>query len=159
MAFEPSLSWSDIEVLRAQWPGQLLLKGLLAPADVARAAQLGVDGVVLSNHGGRQLDRLPAPVDRIGAVRDLVGDRIQVLVDSGVRSGADIAVALALGADTVLVGRPYVYGLGAAGEAGVDAVLTILTEELRRTMHLLGVASVAELRRSGPDLVSRAEQS
>lgn len=155
MAFEASLGWSDIESLRSQWPGKLLLKGPLEATDVARAAELGVDGVVLSNHGGRQLDRLPTPVDRIGEVRELVGDRIAVLVDSGVRSGADIAVALALGADTVLVGRPYVYGLGAAGEAGVHAVLTILTEELRRTLQLLGVASIAELRRLGPDLVYR----
>jgi L-lactate dehydrogenase (cytochrome) len=153
MAFEPALSWADIVEVRDQWPGRLLLKGPLRADDVRQAVAIGADGVVLSNHGGRQLDKLPPPLHSLREVRDAVGDSAAVLVDSGFRRGGDIAIALALGADAVLIGRPYVYGLGAEGEPGVDLALRILTEELRRTMLLLGVSSVAELRSSGADLV------
>jgi L-lactate dehydrogenase (cytochrome) len=153
MAFEPALSWDDVAEVRTAWPGALLLKGPLRPEEVKRAVALGVDGAVLSNHGGRQLDQLPAPVSTVGEVRAAIGDGATLLVDSGVRRGSDIAVALALGADAVLVGRPYVYGLGAAGQAGVAAAIAILTAELGRTLHLLGVGNVAELRAAGSDLV------
>jgi L-lactate dehydrogenase (cytochrome) len=156
LAFEPSLTWDDIAAVRSRWPGKLLLKGPIGAPDAARARDLGVDGVVLSNHGGRQLDQLDAPVHAIRAVRERVGDGFTVLVDSGVRRGSDIAVALALGADAALVGRPYVYGLGGGGEAGVDAVIGILAEELRRTLQLLGVSTVAELRSRGAELVRPA---
>jgi L-lactate dehydrogenase (cytochrome) len=121
--------------------------------DAARAAEVGVDAVVLSNHGGRQLDQVVAPLQMLPAVRDRVGDTIDVFVDSGIRRGSDIAVALALGADAVLVGRPYLYGLGAAGERGVAAAISMLGDELRRAMTLMGVTSVAQLRAEGSALV------
>jgi L-lactate dehydrogenase (cytochrome) len=155
LTFDPALSWDDVARLRADWPGKLLLKGPLNAADAQRAVEAGVDGLVLSNHGGRQLDQTAPPLNTVAAVREQVGDAIDVLVDSGIRRGSDIAIALALGADAVLVGRPYVYGLGAAGEDGVDTALRILVDELVRTMLLLGVADVKELRARGSELVRR----
>ncbi len=154
--FDADLNWSDISDLRSRWPGKLLLKGPVGPADARRAAELGVDGVQLSNHGGRQLDRTVAPVDLIAPVREAVGPSFTVLVDSGVRHGADAAVALALGADAAVLGRAYLYGLMAGGEAGVDRVLDLLSRQFRSTMQFLGVTSVAELRKHGRDLITRA---
>ena len=154
--FDADLNWSDISDLRSRWPGKLLLKGPVGPADARRAAELGVDGVQLSNHGGRQLDRTVAPVDLIAPVREAVGPAFTVLVDSGVRHGADAAVALALGADAAVLGRAYLYGLMAGGEAGVDRVLGLLSGQFRSTMQFLGVTSVAELRKHGRDLITRA---
>lgn len=154
--FDPTVSWDDVARLREQWGGPLVVKGLVRPADVARAHAAGVDAVVLSNHGGRQLDQAIAPLDALPAVRDAVGDDIDVLVDSGIRRGGDVAIALARGASGVLVGRPYLYGLGAAGERGVAASITMLGDELRRAMQLLGVTSIEQLRREGPDLVQVA---
>jgi L-lactate dehydrogenase (cytochrome) len=115
---------------------------------------LGVDGIQLSNHGGRQLDRTVAPADLIAPVREAVGPSVTLLVDSGVRHGADAVVALALGADAVALGRAFAYGLMAGGEAGVDRALDILTTQFRSTMALLGVTSVAELRKQGQDLLT-----
>jgi L-lactate dehydrogenase (cytochrome) len=154
--FDPDLNWSDISDLRSRWAGKLLLKGPVGPADAQRAAELGVDGVQLSNHGGRQLDRTVAPVDLIAPVREAVGPAFTVLVDSGVRHGADGAVALALGADAAVLGRAYLYGLMVGGEAGVDRVLDLLAAQFRSTMQFLGVTSVAELRKHGRDLITRA---
>jgi L-lactate dehydrogenase (cytochrome) len=151
--FNPAITWDDIAELRARWPGRLVVKGPLGPEDAARAVSVGADGVQLSNHGGRQLDRTVPPVDTIAAVRDTVGPDISVLVDSGVRHGSDIAVALALGADACAIGRAYLYGLMAGGEAGVDKALDILAEQFERTMQLLGVRSVAELRSLGSSLL------
>jgi len=130
-----------------------MVKGLVSAPDAARAVEVGVDAVVLSNHGGRQLDQVVVPLQMLPAVRDRVGDKIQVFVDSGIRRGSDVAVALALGADAVLVGRPYLYGLGAAGERGVAAAISMLGDELRRAMTLMGVTSVAQLRAEGSALV------
>lgn len=152
--FDPAVGWSDLEELRARWHGPFVVKGMLRAEDVARAAAMGVDAVVLSNHGGRQLDRAVTPLDVLPDVRRAAGT-VPLLVDSGIRSGADIAIAIATGADAVLVGRPYLYGLGAAGEQGVAAVLRLLREELERTMALLGVTSVEQLRKEGPELVLR----
>jgi L-lactate dehydrogenase (cytochrome) len=154
--FDPDLSWSDISDLRSRWAGKLLLKGPVGPADARRALELGVDGVQLSNHGGRQLDRTVAPVDLIAPVREAVGSSFTILVDSGVRHGADVAIALALGADAAVLGRAYLYGLMAGGEAGVDRVLDLLTWQFKSTMQFLGMTSVAELRKHGPDLLTRA---
>jgi L-lactate dehydrogenase (cytochrome) len=154
--FDADLNWSDISDLRARWAGKLLLKGPVGPADARRALELGVDGVQLSNHGGRQLDRTVAPVDLIAPVREAVGPSFTVLVDSGVRHGADLAVALALGADAAVLGRAYLYGLMAGGEAGVDRVLGLLSRQFLSTMQFLGVTSVAELRKHGRDLITRA---
>jgi len=153
--FDADLNWSDISDLRSRWTGKLLLKGPVGPADALRALELGVDGVQLSNHGGRQLDRTVAPVDLIAPVREAVGPSFTVLVDSGVRHGADVAVALALGADAAVLGRAYLYGLMAGGEAGVDRALDLLIRQFRSTMQFLGVTSVAELRKHGRDLITR----
>jgi L-lactate dehydrogenase (cytochrome) len=154
--FDADLDWSDISDLRARWAGKLMLKGPVGPADAQRALELGVDGVQLSNHGGRQLDRCVAPVDLIAPVREAVGPSFTILVDSGVRHGADVAVAMALGADAAVLGRAYLYGLMAGGEAGVDRALDLLSRQFRSTMQFLGVTSVAELRKHGRDLITRA---
>ena len=151
--FDPSVSWEDLAWIRGLWKGPLMVKGLVSAQDAARAAEVGVDAVVLSNHGGRQLDQVVAPLLMLPEVRERVGDGLEVLVDSGIRRGSDIALALALGADGVLVGRPYLYGLGAAGERGVAAAISMLGQELRRAMTLLGVTSVAQLRAEGASLV------
>jgi len=151
--FNPAITWDDIAELRARWPGRLVVKGPLGPSDARHAVSVGADGVQLSNHGGRQLDRAVPPVHTIAAVRDTVGPDVAVLVDSGVRHGSDIAVALALGADACAIGRAYLYGLMAGGEAGVDKALDILAAQFKRTMQLLGVRSVPELRSLGPSLL------
>ncbi len=151
--FDPSLTWDDIDDVRARWPGPLLIKGPLGPADAVRAASAGADGIHLSNHGGRQLDRCIPPVELIRPVREAVGEHITLVADSGIRHGADIAVAIARGADLCMVGRGYLYGLGAAGQAGVEHATDLLAAQLRRTLQLLGAASIAELRRCGDELV------
>jgi L-lactate dehydrogenase (cytochrome) len=153
--FDPSVSWRDLEELRTRWPGQLVLKGAIGADDARRAIAAGCDGLHLSNHGGRQLDRTIPPVDLLGEVRDAVGDEPAIIVDSGIRHGADLAVAIALGADAGAVGRAYLYGLMAAGEPGVNRAATILDTQFRRTLQLLGVASIQELRTVGPTLLRR----
>jgi L-lactate dehydrogenase (cytochrome) len=154
--FDADLSWSDISDLRTRWKGRLLLKGPIGPADARRALELGVDGVQLSNHGGRQLDRAIAPVDLIAPVREAVGPSFTLLVDSGVRHGADVAIALALGADAAVLGRAYLYGLMVGGEPGVDRALDLISRQFKSTMQFLGMTSVTELRKHGRDLLTRA---
>jgi L-lactate dehydrogenase (cytochrome) len=154
--FDPSISWDHIAGLRSRWKGKLIIKGPLGPADALRAVEAGADGIQLSNHGGRQLDRCVAPVNLIAGVREAVGPSVTLLVDSGIRHGADLVVSLALGADAGVLGRAYVYGLMAGGEPGVDRALDIITAQFRGTMQLLGIPSVAELRKSGRDLLTRA---
>ena len=153
--FDADLNWADIADLRSRWKGKLLLKGPVGPADARRAVELGVDGIQLSNHGGRQLDRAVPSVDLIAPVREAVGPSCTLLVDSGVRHGADVAIALALGADAAVLGRAYLYGLMAGGEAGVDRALDLVSGQFRSTMQFLGMTSVAELRKHGQDLVTR----
>jgi L-lactate dehydrogenase (cytochrome) len=153
--FDADLNWSDIEDLRARWAGRLLIKGPLGPADARRAVELGVDGILLSNHGGRQLDRAVAPADMIAPVREAVGPSFTLLVDSGIRHGADVVVALALGADAAALGRAYLYGLMAGGTAGVDRALDLISRQFRSTMQFLGVTSVAELRKHSRELITR----
>ncbi len=140
-------------MLRDRWPGKLILKGPISPSDARHAVSLGVDGLQLSNHGGRQLDRAVAPVDLIAPVREAVGPEVSLVVDSGVRHGSDIAVALALGADACSIGRAYLYGLMAGGEPGIDKAIDILTDQFNRTLHLLGMRSAAELRAYGRELL------
>jgi isopentenyl diphosphate isomerase/L-lactate dehydrogenase-like FMN-dependent dehydrogenase len=144
MIREP-LAWSDVAAVRDRWPGPLLVKGLLSGADARRAVDLGVDGVIVSNHGGRQFDATPAAVDALPEVVAEVGGGATVLLDGGVRSGADVARALALGARAVLIGRPYLYGLAVGAQAGVELVLDLLRTELVRTLRLLGCAGVDDL--------------
>ena len=138
-------SWSDIDRIRARWKGALLVKGVLTAEDAEKAVECGCEGVIVSNHGGRQLEGAPATLRALPEVVSAVGNHATVLVDGGVRRGSDVVKALALGAAAVLVGRPYLYGLGAAGQPGVERVLGIFEEEMARTMGLLGCASVREL--------------
>lgn len=150
---DASQGWEGLAGLREQWSGKIVLKGCVNPADVAHAASLGVDAVQLSNHGGRQLDHMLSPMDVLQESRQLVGDSVELFVDSGVRRGSDVAKALALGADACSIGRPYLYGLVAAGSPGVSRVIEIIAEELRRTMTLIGVSSVDELKAKGPRIL------
>ena len=145
--FDPTMTMQDLEWVRSCWRGPLIVKGIQSLDDARRMADAGVEAIVLSNHGGRQLDRAPVPLGLVAEVVDAVGDRTEVWVDTGVMSGADIVAAVALGARTVLVGRAYLYGLMAGGERGVERAITILSREMRRTMQLLGVRTVSELGR------------
>ncbi|WP_106401936.1 alpha-hydroxy-acid oxidizing protein [Actinocorallia populi] len=148
---DPTLTWDDLAWLRGRWDGPIVLKGIQHLDDARRAAYAGMDGIVVSNHGGRQVDGAVAALDQLPKIVDTVGDRLSVLFDSGVRTGADAAKALALGAEAVLVGRPYAYGLGLGGEAGVRHVLRCLLAELELTLALCGAGSVREL---GRDLLA-----
>jgi L-lactate dehydrogenase (cytochrome) len=150
--YDQGLTWSDVDWLRSIWPGPLVVKGIQTVDDARLAADAGVEAVALSNHGGRQLDSAPVPVDLIAPVADAVGDRLEIICDGGVRRGSDIVKAVALGARAVMAGRPYLYGLGAAGERGVDHVLALLDADVRRTMALLGTPSIADLGRHVLDL-------
>jgi L-lactate dehydrogenase (cytochrome) len=146
--FDQSLSWDDIQWLRSIWDGPIVLKGIQTVADAKQAVAAGVDGIGLSNHGGRQLDDAPTPLDLIEPVRDELGDAATIICDGGVRRGSDVVKAIALGADAVTVGRPYLYALGAAGERGVDQLFRFLREGIERTMALSGVRTVAEIDRA-----------
>jgi (S)-mandelate dehydrogenase len=150
--FGPTLTWDDIAWLRGLWDRKILIKGVLSVADAERAAQLGADGIILTNHGGRQLDYCVAPIDMVAEISEAVGKRMTVIVDSGFRRGTDIAKGIALGADAVMIGRATLYGLAAAGEAGVTRALEILTAELDRVLGQLGVCTVDQL---GPHLLRR----
>ncbi len=147
-AFDPAVTMQDLVWLRDRWPGSLVVKGVMRVDDAVEIASLGADGVVVSNHGGRQLDRSPTPLDLLQPIVDAIGDRLEVFVDGGVRSGADVIAAVGLGAHAVLVGRAYLYGLMAAGEAGVDRALAILRDDIVRSMQLLGVTTLGELNSS-----------
>lgn len=144
-AMDPTISYDDLAVIRGMWPGKVVVKGVQTVADAARMVDAGVDGIVLSNHGGRQLDRAPVPFHLLPRVVREVGRDTTVMLDTGIMNGADIVASVALGADFTLVGRAYLYGLMAGGRAGVDRAIAILRDEIERTMTLLGVASVAEL--------------
>lgn len=143
--FDPTMTIADLEWLRANWDGPLIIKGIQTVEDAKIVADAGADAVVLSNHGGRQLDRAPVPLRLVPDVVDALQGRSEVWVDTGILSGADVVAALALGADATMVGRAYLYGLMAGGERGVDRAAEILTTEVRRTMALLGVGTVGEL--------------
>ncbi len=143
--FDPSVTIRDVEWLREVWPGKLIVKGVQNPEDARTVVDAGADAVVVSNHGGRQLDRAPVPLEELPSVVEAVGDHAEVYVDGGVLSGSDAVAAVCLGATAVLVGRAYLYGLMAGGELGVRRALEILTAEVRQTMQLLGAASVSDL--------------
>jgi len=144
-------SWADIEYLRGRWPGKLAVKGLLSGSDARIAADLGSDAVIISNHGGRQLDGAPATFRVLPEVVDAVAGSAEVLLDSGVRRGTHVVKAVALGARAVLIGRPYLYGLAAGGQQGVEHILDLFRNEITRTMVLLGCPAVSDL---GPEWVS-----
>ena len=143
--FAPTIDWEDVARLRDRWSRRLLIKGVLAAEDAERALKLGCDGIVLTNHGGRQLDACVAPFEVLPDIARAFGSRLTILIDSGFRRGSDIAKAIALGAHAVLVGRATLYGLAAGGEAGVTRALTILTSELERVLGQLGCRSLADL--------------
>jgi L-lactate dehydrogenase (cytochrome) len=149
--FDPRAGWDDLEWLCRTWDGPVVVKGIQRVDDARRAMDLGASGVVLSNHGGRQLDRAVTPLRLLPEVRAALGTEPAVLLDTGVRSGADVVAAVALGADACMIGRAYLYGLMAGAEAGVARTLEIFADDVRRTMQLLGATSVAELT---PDLVT-----
>lgn len=151
---DPALSWRDVDWLRGLWKGPFLLKSVLHPAEAAEAVQRGVDGLVVSNHGGRQLDGAAASIEALPGVVRAVEGRIPVLMDGGVRRGTDVIKALALGARCCLIGRPQLWGLAVAGEAGVAHVLEIYRKEIDRAMGLLGASRIADL---GPDLIFDAK--
>ncbi|HEX3589290.1 MAG TPA: alpha-hydroxy acid oxidase [Pseudonocardiaceae bacterium] len=144
-AMDPTISFADLDVIRDLWPGKIVVKGVQTLEDSKKLADLGVDGIVLSNHGGRQLDRAPVPFHLLPDVVREVGSDLEIAVDTGIMSGADIVAAIAMGAKFTLVGRAYLYGLMAGGRAGVDRTIAILSDQIERTMKLLGVASLAEL--------------
>ena len=143
--FDPTVDFDDLRWVKEQWPGKVVVKGVQNLEDAKRLADLGVDGIVLSNHGGRQLDRAPIPFHLLPEVVREVGDDLEVHLDTGIMSGADIVAAVALGARFTLIGRAYLYGLMAGGREGVDRAIDILRTEIERTMRLLGVASLDEL--------------
>jgi L-lactate dehydrogenase (cytochrome) len=145
--FDPTLSWKDIEWIRERWGGKLMVKGVLDPEDARMAAANGVDALVVSNHGGRQLDSAPSSISALPKVVEAVGDRIEVIFDGGVRSGQDVLKALALGAKSCLIGRAFLYGLGAGGEAGVRAAIDVIRKELDVSMALGGLTDVNKITR------------
>jgi L-lactate dehydrogenase (cytochrome) len=145
---DPGLTWRDAEWLRSVWDGPIVVKGIQTVDDACIAADEGIDAIALSNHGGRQLDSAPPIAELVAPVADAVGDRIEIICDGGVRRGSDIVKAVALGARACMAGRAYLYGLGAAGERGVDHVLSMLEADVRRTMALVGARDVAELDRT-----------
>jgi L-lactate dehydrogenase (cytochrome) len=150
--FDSGVTWEEIDWLRSVWSGPIIVKGIQSVADACLAADRGIEAIVLSNHGGRQLDSSPAILDLVAPVAAAVGDHIEVLMDGGVRRGSDIAKAVALGARAVMIGRPYLYALGAAGERGVQFLLERFAQDLERTMALAGITTIAEL---SADMVTR----
>lgn len=150
--FDRSVTWDDAEWLIGEWDGPMVIKGLQTADDARRARDIGARGIMVSNHGGRQLDTAPAPIDCIAEMADAVGDDLDIICDGGVRRGTHMIKALAMGAKACSFGRPYLYGLAAGGQAGVERALSILKQELERDMALLGCRSIAEI---GPEHVRR----
>ncbi|MDE5457781.1 L-lactate dehydrogenase [Bradyrhizobium sp. CSA112] len=143
--FDTSLNWKDIDWIRSIWPGKLILKGILDVEDAELAAKTGAQAIVVSNHGGRQLDGAPSSIEVLPEIVDSVGSQVEIMFDGGIRTGMDVVRALALGAKSCMIGRAYTYGLGAGGEAGVAKALDILAKEMLTTMGLCGVNTIAEI--------------
>lgn len=153
--FDPSIAWKDLEWIREFWTGPMVIKGILDPADARDAVRFGADGIVVSNHGGRQLDGVLSSARALPAIADAVKGELKILADSGVRSGLDVVRMLALGADTVLLGRAFVYALAAAGQAGVEHLLTLIEKEMQVAMTLTGAKSIAAISRDSLAQVTR----
>jgi isopentenyl diphosphate isomerase/L-lactate dehydrogenase-like FMN-dependent dehydrogenase len=147
------LAWKDIEALRDRWKGKLIIKGILSPEDAKKAQAIGVDGIVISNHGGRQLDGAMSTIAALPDIRAAVGPDFTLMLDGGVRRGSDIVKALGMGADGVMLGRAYTYGLAAKGQAGVDRAIETLRREISITLALMGVSSIADLKERGSHLI------
>jgi L-lactate dehydrogenase (cytochrome) len=144
--FDPTVTFDDLKWIRSEWPGKLVIKGVQSLEDAVALIKYGVDGIVLSNHGGRQLDRAPIPFHLLPEVHREIGNEVEIMIDTGIMSGADVVAAVAMGARSTMIGRAYLYGLMSGGHAGVVRALEILTGEITRTMQLLGVASLEELK-------------
>jgi isopentenyl diphosphate isomerase/L-lactate dehydrogenase-like FMN-dependent dehydrogenase len=156
---DPELNWDDIAWIRARWDGVLVVKGVLNAADALRAKDMGADAVVVSNHGGRQLDGTPSTIRALPAIRAAVGGDFCLMLDGGIRRGGDVVKALARGADGVMLGRAYAFALAAAGERGVADIIAAIRTEIHVTLALMGVSSVTELRQRGGELVYSRENS
>ena len=143
--FDPSLTWEDMAWMIQEWDGPFAIKGILSVDDARRAAETGITAIIVSNHGGRQLDHSPSPISVLPEMVDALGDRVEIILDGGIRRGTDVIKALSLGARAVMVGRAYLFGLGAGGEAGVDRALQLLNQEIKRNLMLVGCTSVKEL--------------
>ena len=141
--FDPKLNWDDVAWIKERWGGKLILKGVMDPADANLAASSGADAIVVSNHGGRQLDGAPATIDALPSIVDAVGQDIEIWLDGGIRSGQDVFKAIAMGAKGTMIGRPYIYGLGAMGQSGVATAISIISKELDLTMALCGLRAVS----------------
>ena len=152
--FDASVTWADLDFIRSEWKGRVVIKGVLDPDDAHEAVRVGADGIVVSNHGGRQLDGVVSSARALPGIADAVGGDLTVLVDGGVRSGLDVARMLSLGARSVLLGRAWVYALGARGEAGVDHVLKLIGSELRVAMALTGVTRVGDFDRKALEIIA-----
>jgi L-lactate dehydrogenase (cytochrome) len=150
--FDPSVTWKDIDWLRREWPGTLIIKGLLEPEDAIAAMNSGAEGIVVSNHGGRQLDSAPSSISALPRIADAVSDRIEVMMDGGIHTGQDVVKAIASGARSVMIGRGWVYALAAGGEAGVRHVLAQIQKEVAVTLALTGLTSVRAIT---PDILLR----
>jgi L-lactate dehydrogenase (cytochrome) len=146
--FDPSVTWDDIAWVRDQWPGRLVVKGVLDPEDARRAVDAGVDGIVVSNHGGRQLDAVPSTARALPDVVDAVGDQVEVLADGGVRNGLDVVKMMAMGARAVLIGRAWAWAVAARGEHGVRHVLKVMKADIDTALGLTGQTSIADVDRS-----------
>ena len=149
--FDTTLSWKDIDWIRSIWPGKLILKGILDVEDAEIAVKTGAQALVVSNHGGRQLDGAPSSIEALPEIVDTVGSQTEIMFDGGIRSGQDVMRALALGAKSCMIGRAYAYGLGAGGEAGVAKAIELIGKELATTMGLCGVNKISEI---GDDVIS-----
>ena len=145
--FDPSLDWNEVAQIKKQWGGKLILKGILDPEDAKLAVAVGADAIIVSNHGGRQLDGAPSTIEALSAIVDAVGSQVEIWLDSGIRSGQDVVKALALGATGTMIGRSYIYGLGAMGQEGVTKSLEIIAKELDLTMEFCGIKDVRHLSR------------
>ena len=145
--FDPTVTWQDLEWIRQHWPGPLIIKGILATEDAREAAARGADAIVVSNHGGRQLDSAPSTISMLPRIVEAVAGRVEVLLDGGIRSGQDVLTAMALGAHACLIGRAWVYGMAARGEPGIDDILRIIRRELDIAMALTGTTSLAQINR------------
>jgi L-lactate dehydrogenase (cytochrome) len=154
--FDRTVTWDDAAWLAQQWDGPFVIKGLQSPEDAKRAVEIGASALMISNHGGRQLDGTPAPIDCIAPIRDAIGDQLELIVDGGIRRGTHIIKALAQGANACSIGRPYLYGLAAGGQKGVEHALHLLKNELESSMALLGVNSVADINDRHINYCSRA---
>jgi L-lactate dehydrogenase (cytochrome) len=146
--FDPSLDWNEVAQIKKQWGGKLILKGILDPEDAKLAVAVGADAIIVSNHGGRQLDGAPSTIEALPAIVDAVGSQVEIWLDSGIRSGQDVIKALALGATGTLIGRSYIYGLGAMGQTGVTKALEIIAKELDLTMAFCGLKDVRQVNQS-----------